>query len=108
MYAHEYSTMEIQAEFNADGELVATFPEGISMGQMMNASLSTNVSINGAQSLQTIRLGDLIDPNKSMISMTSDDKMQVRSKKRLTGSQKRALKRSKREPDVDPEDYELI
>ena len=69
--------MEIQAEINADGKLFVPFPKGISMNQLMNATLTTNILINGDQSfqdsLQDIRLEDLIDFNKSSISMSSDD-----------------------------------
>ena len=67
--------MEIQAEINADGKLVASFPKGISMDQLMNTTLTTNILINGDQSLQDIRLEDLFDFNKSSISMSSDDKI---------------------------------
>ena len=65
--------MEIQAEINADGKLFVPFPKGISMDQLMNATLTTNIVINGDQSLQDIRLEDIIDFNKSSISMSSDD-----------------------------------
>jgi len=87
--------MEIICEINTDGELVANIPQGINLDQLMQSTMMGTMICNGKAIERQFKFSDFVDPNKTMISMVNDNEIRIRSKKRLTGSQKRVLKRAK-------------
>lgn len=87
--------MEIICEINADGELVANIPQGINLDQLMHSTMPGTMIRDGKTVERQFKFSDFVDPNKTMISMANDKEIRIRSKKRLTGTQKRALKRAK-------------